>query len=204
MALRLHSLTCSITYNGLMDCNIATVQGGVCLQRCIKLPKSQIATIPSHMAIQIARARLTWGTPYWHALGLEKALQQNMAECGFCQLETIKPTSWQIHVLRSKINVTLIVTIKQCAGTRWNRAFLFRRSIAEMTSEPWTIVLLFCDLWELDSGNKLDTAVFKQCTIDNMWYQLMLSNQTFNRLSSPKPIPATAFCHSIGTAVKPL
>ena len=158
MALRLHSLTCSITYNGLMDCNIATVQGGVRLQRCIKLPKSQIATIPSHMAIQIARARLTWGTPYWHALGLEKALQQNMAECGFCQLETIKPTSWQIRVLRSKINVTLIFTIKLCR--RWNRPFRCPPiGIAEMTSEPWTIMFLYGDLWELllelDSGNML-------------------------------------------------
>ena len=86
MALRLHSLTCSITYNGLMDCNIATVQGGVRLQRCIKLPKSQIATILSHMAIQIARAHLTWVTPYWHALGLEKS---SSAEYGRVRLLSI-------------------------------------------------------------------------------------------------------------------
>ena len=97
-----------------MDCNIATVQGGVCLQRCIKLPKSQIATILSHMAIQIARARLTWVTPYWHTLGLEKS---SSAEYGrVCLLSIGNNQANLVADLCSEINVTLIVVRLNCAG----------------------------------------------------------------------------------------
>ena len=106
----------------MMDCKIATVQGGVCLQRCIKLPKSQIATIPSHMAIQIARARLTWVTPYWHTLGLEKS---SSAEYGrVCLLSIGNNQANLLADLCSEINVTLIVVRLNCAAAETEPFYL--------------------------------------------------------------------------------
>ena len=147
MALGLHSHTCSITYN--MAWWIATLP----LSRwCVFATLHKIAQVSDcHYPVSHGNSNCQGPPHMGHAIlahvgawkELFSRIWQSAAFVNWKQ--SSQPRGRSVFRDQCDINCGTIILCR-----RWNRAFLFRSSIAEMTSEPWTtIVLLFCDLWEL-------------------------------------------------------